>query len=72
MRQQKCADSKRFCDACNGFGYVAQAPNLPSMAETEALIAAGFGDKLIEVVEVECKRCGGTGCRAFSKSTDSR
>jgi hypothetical protein len=63
MRQQKCADPKRLCDSCNGFGYMAMALNLPSMVEMEALMKAGFGDKPIETVEVECKFCGGSGRR---------
>lgn len=63
MRQQRCSDPARFCDTCNGFGHVVRAPNLPTMAEMEALIDAGFGDKPVEAVEIECPFCGGTGVR---------
>jgi DnaJ-class molecular chaperone len=67
LRQQKCTDPAKFCDACNGFGVIVTAPNLGGMAEMKALIDAGFGDKSIETAEVECKRCLGTGRRMLLK-----
>ena len=71
MRLQKCTDPAKFCDSCNGFGYTTTAPNLGNMAEMEALIKAGFGDKPIETTKIECKFCGGTGRRAPTARTTS-
>jgi hypothetical protein len=65
MRQQKCSDPAKFCDACNGFGYVTSMPNL-NMPVIEALVKGGLGDKPVEVAEVECKACSGTGERPFT------
>ncbi len=62
MRGQKCTDPAKFCDRCNGFGYVTHMPNL-GMPEIDALVRAGFGGKPVETAEIECKTCGGTGRR---------
>ena len=60
MREQKCSNPERFCDACNGFGFVVTAPNI-DMASVQAMVDAGLGRRLIETAEVECRKCGGTG-----------
>lgn len=62
MRQQKCSDPTKFCDTCNGFGYIKTMPNL-DMPAIEALVKGGLGNKPVEISEVECRPCLGTGKR---------
>ena len=63
MMHQKCSDPEKFCDACNGFGIIARLPNIGGAAEVDAMIAAGLGDRPIEVVHTDCPECKGSGKR---------
>lgn len=65
-RQQKCTDPTRFCDVCNGFGYVVRGFGT-DIAAVRAMIDAGLGDRPIETAEVECSTCRGTGLRRPQK-----
>jgi DnaJ-class molecular chaperone len=68
MRLQKCSDPAKFCDACNGFGYVVRGFGLHPI-QVKAMVEAGLGDEPIDTAEVECKACAGSGRRTFRKST---